>query len=1097
MLKEDDILQRFDELSQAPDSERKSSTSSGRSKKKKNFHQESNLLPIEDEESDFSLASFSQPSKIQADAKEKEKDSHTLKQPVENQDEDEEEEEEEEEEEDEDEKTIGQSGKKRTPESKYLDMTQVVPGKVSLPSITGDLGETEEEPDSPVGQECKIIFDQGTLDQIVEYKKALIDKKITPGTYLLALLKKNLSKEQDLSDYIKSLTLKEFVVYIIKTKQFVEVSFSQNPSCFNDVELSILGRINFSVKVKLYRSGSSIKGQLLFTSALSFDGSIPSFETKDMLSVQLNSLAIDRTKFFQYYQRNFLAILLYASQDALSKQKKAFITLSARDSEVFSSYFAPITNRLFLRMLKDLLETEHRKFSEIAGIYYDSYCEQEVQVAAIPDSNETIRGIHLMVGSSKEGGRFNVQYQINPSLCNVEDNEFDSCIPYSVVFNRVTRNPMAGILDPLKGDAYLKLTQTDALTILTGIEGEYKSQQYRLSTSDELDGENFKVGEIFVVTSTGLIRGLEMEAARRERIEFNPLSSSLMDAKTFQKDGIIKVNYRTDLREKDITPAQDEKISLFLDGWVDKELDLVKQILIGTLVHFNIHQQGGKKLDYTLYLRKENLTPGMIWTVVKNQAASREGNAGIDWDCILNITPKNFFYYLDCLVKFVTPVAMEKLIQNERDVVIIAETALSFMQENSIGSLLFLTRQYDPKENRTDLSIRLLTERMYQHYCGIPKPHIEECKTHEGDTSAHFIYVKGKRQLSSNPIPTLHCYFDKRGFENYAAKRFYEFLQMAYQYAQKRGIEKKPWLKIPASALGSFPESSPLGDYAKECLIRAVAKFLLNLESIFGDNHALAEWAEGALFEFPNYVSTTRLDSDDTEYYGFVKNKVEFIAIQAEKLKITFSFAEVQANHDKEQQYMLFYVVPNASHASFGDRCHERFSGLAPEINTEARLAPLLKNKGRSLTTMNKFLYSPESKFILSKSGDAKTEKTELSARSLDWLKNSLILKISNIPANSTTTFTTNPYEPLIGKIEQAKNLDAIDKIVQGNNELVPILGILLVHVQHWDERGFSDGGLRLPVTTKITPRPESRKSTEETTGSTLLNSVRAYLEYS
>ncbi len=959
----------------------------------------------------------------------------------------------------------------------------------------------EEEPDSPVGQEYKIIFDQGALDQIVEYKKALIDKRITPGAYLLALLKKNLGKKQDLSDYIKSLTWKEFIVHIIKTKQFVEVSFSQNPSCFNDVELSILGKINFIVKVNLYHSDSSFKGQLLFTSALSFDGSIPSFETKDMLSVQLNSLAIDRTKFFQYYQQNFLTLLLHASQDALSKQKKAFITLSARDSEVFSRYFAPITNRLFLRMLKDLLEKEHRKFSEIAGIYYDSYCEQEEQVV---NSNETIQGIHLIVGSSKEGRRFNAQYQINPSLCNVEDNEFDSCILYSVVFNRVTSNPMAGILDPLKGDAYLKLTQTDALTILTGIEGEYKDHHYHLSTSDELDGGNFKVGEIFVATSTGLIRGLEVEAARRERIELNPLSSSLMDAKTYQKDGVIKVNYRTDLSEKDIIPAQDEKISLFLDGWVDKELDLVKQILIGTLVHFNIHQRGGKKLDYTLYLIKENLTPGMIWTVVKNQAASREGNAGIDWDSILNITPKTFFYYLDCLVKFITPVAMEKLNQNGRDVVIIAETALSFMQENSIGSLLFLTRQYDPKENRTDLSIRLLIERIYQHFCDIPKPRIEECKTNEGGISANFIYVKGKRQLSTNPIPTLHCYFDKKGFENYAAKRFYEFLQMAYEYAEKRGIDKKPWLKIPASALGSFPESSPLGTYAKECLIKAVAKFLVSLELIFNNNHALAKWAKGALFEFPNYVSTARLEnSDDTEYYDFIKSKVEFIRIQAEKLKITFSLEEVQANHDKEEQYMLFYVVPNASHVSFGDRCHERFSEPVPEINTEAKLVPLLKGKGRSLTTMNKFLYSPESKFILSKSGDAKTERTEktkLSAGSLDWLKNSLILKISNIPANSTTTFTTNPYEPLIGKIAQAQDLETIEKSVQGNNELVHILGILLVHAQLWDERSFPDGGLRLPVTTKITPRPESAsksgKSTEETTRSTLLQAVQTYMDY-
>ncbi len=929
--------------------------------------------------------------------------------------------------------------------------------------------EIEEEEDAEAKLEYKIIFNNGTLEKIIEYKDNLAEGKLLPGDCLQKLLKKTIKNTVNIQEIVKPLSLSEFIFLLIQSKQTIEIFTNFN--LFNDFELSILAGFNFAVPVNFFTTKKILSGQLLFTSALSFDGYIPTPETKEMMLINpgKNSVSIIGKKYIEYYKSNLLALLMHANQDVMtsSTQKKAFISISARDLESFSGYFFPIISKFLLKAIEDLLLTYSVRLQEIAGIYYDPYSDQEKQDSKL-EYEKTISTIRLIVRSSKNKDD-SLQSQVVPQTI-LDFREFADCTVYSIVFNRVATSPAASVLDPTKADAYGKITQSDALSILTGVKGEYKKDFYTPLTSSwhKIIAENeLRIGKLYVVMPTGLFRDFATQQIYIDKRKENKLAFPFWKNNEIQKSGVVKVNYRTDLNEKDISLAYSKEVLLFTEKWVVEEINKMKTIFLGAIVNFYVNKrQNERKLESTVTLDRSNLTPGMIWTLLKNRDGSNETELGIDWSNILNISPPNIFLYFDCIGKFLTVIGKEKWKKNNTGVIIIAETTLSCHKFNTVGSLLFVIKPFSIEETKIDMGIRLLIDRIYREYCGRPKPKYESCK---GDSN--FICMLGETNKRM-----IDCYFDKTGYQEYVAKRLMKLFLSAYTYSQTNKITEKMWIKIPASALEiQLYQNTTLRDYVKDCLIRALAKFFVYLQDFLNNNNEPLKWTQGCLFDFSDFVNFSRMQKEEKEedkenYLSLVITKIKTIDIITKALGIYCKFED--PSEEEGSSYQQFLVVPTDPHSSFGSGCHLPFHHPFPEHKMEAKLVGALKGGGKSLTTMNAFLRDPLSTCVYTPVAEDKkatvaieVEKNLETESSLTWLKDNLMMRcfyFSKKVKQTTTTFV-NPYIDLINQISNARCISELKTICSAQKVLDDSLYIFMSHLELWTQR-FPTSELSLPT---------------------------------
>jgi hypothetical protein len=320
----------------------------------------------------------------------------------------------------------------------------------------------------------KIVINKETYEKAISYMREL-KAGSSSGRYLREKL-----KDKD----IFQITPVEFIELVVRTKLpqiFAESAVYGDGTDWNHDELSILGDINIAVPVTVFDNGrhygpdvhkAPYKATLLFTpGALLQNGRdiIPA----DWEEVTRNG-EIYSEKYYQLYERRLLPLFMCANKGAKNKGKMAFITIPGLGCGQFAGKFRGQLGSELKYTLIAFLETHGSDLSNIKAVYYDPYRECE-------NERLEINGIDFLVRPLTKGN------EKKPQLCKTKDyeeveDEFTHCELFSfVAWDHVSWPGNDFYLGSRATDDGVKAAATDAMAVMTGVEGNYDTQanQYR------------------------------------------------------------------------------------------------------------------------------------------------------------------------------------------------------------------------------------------------------------------------------------------------------------------------------------------------------------------------------------------------------------------------------------------------------------------------------------------------------------------------------------------------------------------------------------------------------------------------------------------
>ncbi|MGA1601730.1 MAG: hypothetical protein ACO4CG_05525 [Prochlorothrix sp.] len=322
-------------------------------------------------------------------------------------------------------------------------------------------------------KQYKVLLHHETHKKATDYIEKL-KAGSRAGNYL-----RNKLKDVDIPK-LTPLTLFEQLIGTKIPKIFAESAVYGDGTDWNPIELSILGDINIAVPVTVFDDGkhhapsvhsTPFTATLLFTpGALLRNGKnrIPADWEEVTGNGRLNPEA-----YYRLYERRFLPLFRYADTVAGNQGKKAFITIPGIGCGQFAGKFKGQLGA----ELKNTLECFLKKYSDslpnLKAVYYDPYRECE-------NERSEIDGISFLVRPLTQGNHN------KPQLCmptNYEDEpgEFSNCELFSfVAWDHVSWPGNDFYVGARATDDGVKAAATDAMYILTGIEGKYDtaSNQY-------------------------------------------------------------------------------------------------------------------------------------------------------------------------------------------------------------------------------------------------------------------------------------------------------------------------------------------------------------------------------------------------------------------------------------------------------------------------------------------------------------------------------------------------------------------------------------------------------------------------------------------
>ncbi len=311
-----------------------------------------------------------------------------------------------------------------------------------------------------------ILVNNETYEKAVSYMENLKTGS-SAGKYLQKKLK---------SIDIRQITPVKFFELLIGTKIpqiFAESAVYGDGTDWNRNELSILGDINIAVPVTVFDNGkhyaSSIheipfEATLLFTpGALLRNGrnNIPA----DWEEVTLNG-EINPEAYYRLYERRLLPLFMYADEVAGSRGRTAFITVPGLGCGQFAGEFRGRLGSEFKNALKFFLKNHSSDFSNVRAVYYDPYRECE-------NERYEINGISFLVRPLTKGNENRSQLCIPKDYEEYAD-EFADCELFSfVAWDHVSWPGNDFYTGSRSTDDGVKAAATDAMYLLTGIEGKY------------------------------------------------------------------------------------------------------------------------------------------------------------------------------------------------------------------------------------------------------------------------------------------------------------------------------------------------------------------------------------------------------------------------------------------------------------------------------------------------------------------------------------------------------------------------------------------------------------------------------------------------
>jgi hypothetical protein len=310
------------------------------------------------------------------------------------------------------------------------------------------------------------LLHPSTLDKAAGYLA-----KLRSGSGAGGFLQKRLSGHD-----LQALPLSQFIELLVQTKKpqiFAESSVNGDGSDWNQTELSILGDISIAVPVNVFDNGlhrhpviheDPFDATLLFTpGALLRNGR--GFTPPDWDEIVATE-RIDADGFFALYERRLLPPLIYASQLAQSRNRKAVITIPGLGCGQFAGRFAGHLGCHLEHTLSRILDAHHGQLRGIRAIYFDPYQECDNARGQYGDISFMVRPLTK--------GNSNRPQLCRPSSYEESGDDFSDCDLFSVVaWDHVSWPGNDFFAGYRATDDGIKAAATNSMEVLTGVEGTY------------------------------------------------------------------------------------------------------------------------------------------------------------------------------------------------------------------------------------------------------------------------------------------------------------------------------------------------------------------------------------------------------------------------------------------------------------------------------------------------------------------------------------------------------------------------------------------------------------------------------------------------
>lgn len=316
-----------------------------------------------------------------------------------------------------------------------------------------------------------ILLSSKTGKGLYNYAEDIHSGRIQIGNKLQKIFQK-----EPVAKFSQSWLLKS----LIETKEpclFAESGINGDGSDWNATELSLLGNVSIAVPVRVYDDGhhtnpkihiKPFNATLIYTpGALLRSGNMR--DPADWSVVENGEINLDA--YFNLYEQRLLPVLKYASSSALSRGKKALLTIPGLGCGQFAGPFHDQLGIHLQNAIKRILERHVQNLPGIKAIWFDPYSECEIDRVEIGDISYMIRPLTKTI---------NQKSQLNPPpFYEEKDDDFSDCELFSVVaWDHVSWPGNDFYRGARMTDDGVKAAATDSMFALTGIRGEYDKNSH-------------------------------------------------------------------------------------------------------------------------------------------------------------------------------------------------------------------------------------------------------------------------------------------------------------------------------------------------------------------------------------------------------------------------------------------------------------------------------------------------------------------------------------------------------------------------------------------------------------------------------------------
>ena len=284
----------------------------------------------------------------------------------------------------------------------------------------------------------------------------------------------------DLRDQdVASLSDEAFLEHLINTKSpriFAESAVHGDGRDWNSTELALLGDLGIAMAVRIFDDGhhrapriheQPLTGTLLFTPGALLcnnQGGVAG----DWATVTRDG-RIDAAGYGALYERRLLPLLLHINEEARLGGHQALVTLPGLGCGQFAGPFQGTLGHYFKDALLALLGRHAGRLTQIRALYYDPFNE-------CGNERHDFDGFSLRVRPLTRGNHDRPQL-CPPQAYAEEGEDFSACRLYSLV----AWDPVSWPGNDFWGGARatddgVKAAATDAMRVLTGIEGRYDAR---------------------------------------------------------------------------------------------------------------------------------------------------------------------------------------------------------------------------------------------------------------------------------------------------------------------------------------------------------------------------------------------------------------------------------------------------------------------------------------------------------------------------------------------------------------------------------------------------------------------------------------------